>query len=34
MRRSLGALAGRFSVPTDLDAPLPEEVMRAFEGRS
>lgn len=33
-RRSLGALAGRFSVPADFDAPLPEEVIQAFEGRS
>jgi prevent-host-death family protein len=33
-RRSLGALAGRFSVPTDFDAPLPEEVTQVFEGRS
>jgi antitoxin (DNA-binding transcriptional repressor) of toxin-antitoxin stability system len=33
-RRSLGALAGRFSVPADLDAPLPDEAIQAFEGRS
>lgn len=33
-RRSLGALAGRFSVPTDFDAPLPEDVVKTFEGRS
>ena len=33
-RRSLGALAGRFSVPAGFDAFLPEEVMQAFEGRS
>lgn len=32
--RSLGALAGRFSVPADFDAPLPEEVIKAFEGRA
>ncbi len=34
MRRSLGALAGRFGVPADFDALLPDEVIQAFEGRS
>jgi prevent-host-death family protein len=32
-RRKLGALAGRFSVPDDFDAPLPPEVLDDFEGR-
>jgi prevent-host-death family protein len=31
--RTLGALAGRFSVPADFDAPLPQEVLDDFEGR-
>ena len=31
-RRKLGALAGRFSVPPDFDAPLPEELIDGFEG--
>jgi prevent-host-death family protein len=29
-RRTLGALAGRFEVPADFDAPLPDEVIDAF----
>jgi prevent-host-death family protein len=32
-RRRLGPLAGKFSVPADFDAPLPEEVIALFEGR-
>jgi prevent-host-death family protein len=32
-RRKLGPLAGKFSVPADFDAPLPEEVVAAFEGQ-
>lgn len=32
-RRRLGALAGRFRVPDDFDAPLPEEVLADFERR-
>ena len=32
-RRRLGMLAGRLSVPADFDAPLPETVLAAFEGR-
>ena len=32
-RRKLGVLAGRLTVPDDFDAPLPEEVLAAFEGR-
>lgn len=31
--RKLGALAGRFSVPDDFDAPLPPEILAEFEGR-
>ena len=32
-RRKLGVLAGRLTVPDDFDAPLPDEVLAAFEGR-
>lgn len=31
-RRVLGSLQGRLRVPDDFDAPLPEGVLRAFEG--
>jgi prevent-host-death family protein len=31
-RRVLGAMRGQFTVPDDFDAPLPEEVLRLFEG--
>lgn len=31
--RPAGLCAGDFTVPDDFDAPLPEEVIRAFEGR-
>lgn len=31
--RRLGMLAGRFTVPADFDAPLPERVLKTFEGR-
>ena len=30
---SLGLDRGRFTVPEDFDAPLPEEILAAFEGR-
>jgi len=30
--RPFGLCAGQFSVPDDFDAPLPEEVLREFEG--
>jgi prevent-host-death family protein len=30
--RQLGRLRGRLTVPEDFDAPLPEEVLAAFEG--
>ncbi len=32
-RRQLGALAGKYTVPADFDAPLPDTVLDAFEGR-
>lgn len=32
-RRVLGRLAGQFTVPADFDAPLPEGMLDAFEGR-
>ena len=31
-KRVLGLLAGKLQVPDDFDAPLPEEVLRSFEG--
>ncbi len=31
--RRLGALAGRVTMPPDFDAPLPDLVLDAFEGR-
>ena len=30
--RTLGRLAGRLQVPDDFDAPLPDELLAAFEG--
>ncbi len=30
--RELGIDAGLFEVPDDFDAPLPEEILRLFEG--
>ena len=30
-KRKLGLLAGRLTVPDDFDAPLPEEIIAAFE---
>lgn len=32
-KRKLGMLAGKGTVPADFDAPLPEELRDAFEGR-
>jgi prevent-host-death family protein len=32
-KRTLGCLAGKGKVPADFDAPLPEDVLDAFEGR-
>lgn len=31
--RPFGLCAGAFKVPDDFDAPLPEEILQAFEGR-
>jgi prevent-host-death family protein len=31
--RKLGSLKGRVRVPGDFDAPLPDEVLDAFEGK-
>jgi len=31
--RPFGLCAGEFTVPDDFDAPLPEEILRSFEGR-
>ncbi|MBD2515964.1 type II toxin-antitoxin system Phd/YefM family antitoxin [Nostoc sp. FACHB-973] len=32
-RRPFGLCAGEFTVPDDFDAPLPDEILNAFEGR-
>lgn len=32
-RRRLGLLDGKFKIPDHFNAPLPESVLRAFEGR-
>jgi len=32
-RRRLGPLDGRFTIPDDFNAPLPESIIRAFEGK-
>jgi antitoxin (DNA-binding transcriptional repressor) of toxin-antitoxin stability system len=32
-RRRLGVLDGRFKIPDDFNRPLPDEVIRAFEGK-
>jgi len=31
--RPYGLCAGEFTVPDDFDAPLPEDIIREFEGR-
>jgi antitoxin (DNA-binding transcriptional repressor) of toxin-antitoxin stability system len=31
--RPFGLCAGEFTVPDDFDAPLPEEIVKEFEGR-
>lgn len=31
-RRKLGVLDGRFKIPDDFNQPLPEEILRSFEG--
>ncbi len=32
--RKLGSLKGRLRVPRDFDAPLPDDVLDAFEGKT
>jgi prevent-host-death family protein len=32
-KRNLGILAGNLAIPADFDAPLPQDVLDAFEGR-
>jgi len=32
-RRRLGLLDGKFRIPDDFNAPLPDDVIAAFEGR-
>lgn len=32
-KRVLGCLAGQMTVPESFDAPLPDDVLDAFEGR-
>jgi prevent-host-death family protein len=32
--RKFGTFKGKFEVPDDFDAPLPEEILDAFEGKS
>ena len=31
--RPFGLCAGEFTVPNDFDAPMPEEILSAFEGK-
>ena len=33
LKRRLGIDAGRFHVPEDFNAPLPDEILATFEGR-
>jgi prevent-host-death family protein len=32
-KRKLGAFAGQMTIPDDFDAPLPEALLAAFEGK-
>ena len=32
-KRRLGSLDGKFKIPDDFNAPLPESLLRTFEGR-
>ena len=32
-KRRLGILGGRINLPDDFDAPLPDDILDAFEGR-
>jgi hypothetical protein len=34
VQRRFGTMAGQFVVPDDFDAPLPDDVLAAFEGRN
>jgi prevent-host-death family protein len=34
VQRTLGIFRGEFSVPDDFDAPLPEDLLNLFEGRT
>lgn len=33
-KRQLGFYGGKFTVPDDFDAPLPDEILDAFEGKA
>ncbi|HWY08039.1 MAG TPA: type II toxin-antitoxin system Phd/YefM family antitoxin [Candidatus Acidoferrales bacterium] len=33
-KRSFGFYEGKFTVPDDFDAPLPDEILDAFEGKA
>ena len=33
LKRRLGGLAGKVQIPEDFDAPLPDDILDAFEGR-
>ncbi len=33
VKRQLGRLAGRAVIPSEFDAPLPDEILDSFEGR-
>jgi prevent-host-death family protein len=33
IKRQLGFYEGKFTVPDDFDAPLPDEILDAFEGK-
>jgi prevent-host-death family protein len=33
-KRRLGFYKGKFTVPDDFDAPLPDEILDAFEGKT
>lgn len=32
--KRIGLLAGKLTIPDDFDAPLPEELLNAFEGKA
>lgn len=32
--KRIGLLAGKLTIPDDFDAPLPEELLKAFEGNA